>query len=115
SELSQEPQVVVPEWAEAVNPVPELRGALDSHSEREARVLLRFPAEELVEVRIDHARTTHLDPAGVVADAAADAPAREARDVGLHRRLGERKVMGAEPDIALGPVELTHDVEERSL
>ncbi len=95
--------------------VAELRGALDAHPEREARVLLRVPADELVEVRIDHPRAAHLDPAGVLADRAAGAAADEARDVRLHRRLGEREVVRAEAHLALGPVQLAHHVEQRPL
>ena len=95
--------------------MPELRGALDPHSEREPRVLLRVPADELVEVGIDHARAAHLDPSGVLADRAAGAAALEARHVGLHRRLREGEVVRAEADLTVGPVQLAHDVEERPL
>ena len=67
SELPQEAEVVLPEGADARNAVPELRRSLDAHAEREAGVLLRAPADELVQIRVDHARAAHLEPAGVLA------------------------------------------------
>src|SRR4029077_3200117 len=92
-ELPQEAEIVVPERPDVRDAVAELRRALDAHPKREAGVLLRAPADELVEVRVDHARAAHLDPARVLADRAPGATAHEARDIGLHRRLGEREVV----------------------
>src|SRR5919198_1765958 len=113
--LPQEAEVVVPERADARDAVAELGGALDPHAEREACVLLRVPADELVEIGVDHPRAAHLDPARVLAERAAGAAALEARDVRLHRGLREREVVGAEADLALGAVELAHHVAERPL
>src|SRR3954470_9606317 len=102
SELPQEAKVVVPERADAGDRVTQLRRPLDAHAEREAGVLLGAPADELVEVRGDHAGAAHLDPARVLADRAARAAAVEARDVRLHRRLRERVVVRTEEDDTTG-------------
>src|SRR3954451_10509608 len=115
SELPQEAEVVVPERADAGDRVTQLRRPLDAHAEREARVLLGAPADELVEVGVDHAGAAHLDPARVLADRTARTAAVEARDVRLHRRLREWEVVRTEADVAIGAVELPHHVEQRSL
>src|SRR5207247_10085596 len=81
SELPQEAQVVVPERPDAGDTVPQLSRPLDPHAEREARVLLGAPADELVEIRVDHPRAAHLDPARLLAGRATCAAADRARDV----------------------------------
>ena len=54
---------------------------LQPEAEREAGDLLRVVADVLEHVRVDDAGAAHLDPAGVLADAAARAAAEEAGDV----------------------------------
>src|SRR5712692_6740646 len=114
-ELPQEAEVVLPEGPDAGDSVAQLRRALDAHAEREAGVLVRIPADELVEVRVDHAGAAHLDPARALARRATCAAADRARHVGLHRRLREGEVMRTETHLALRPVQLPHHVEERPL
>ena len=67
------------------------------------------------DARVDHPGAAHLDPAGVPAGAAAGAVADPARDVGLHRRLGEGEVVGAEPDPPVRAEDRPHHVQERAL
>ena len=67
------------------------------------------------DARVDHACAAHLEPAGVLAGAAACAAADPAGDVGLDRGLGEREVVRAETDAPVRPVERAHHVQERPL
>ena len=62
-ELLQEARIVAPELAQIGDPVPEHRDPLEPPAECEARVPLGVVADELEEVRIDHARAADLDPA----------------------------------------------------
>ena len=61
------------------------------------------------------AGAAHLEPARVAAGAAARAAADPARDVGLHRGLGEREVVRAEADAPVGPEDRAHHVQQRPL
>src|SRR5262245_65334028 len=66
-ELPEEPQVVVEEQAEVVDPVLQHRDALDAHPERPARVVLRIVADVLQHLRMHHAGAEDLEPAGLLA------------------------------------------------
>src|SRR5256885_6367711 len=87
--LSEDAEVVFPECAQVREAVPEHGDALDAEAEREALPLRRVEADVAKDVRVDPAGAAHLDPARVLADAAAAAAADEAGDVELDRRLGE--------------------------
>src|SRR5207245_2666653 len=56
-----------------------------------------------------------LDPAGMLADAAAAAVADEARHERLERRLGEREEVRREAGLALLSEQLAEQVSQRSL
>src|SRR5207244_9640703 len=98
SELPQHAQVAVPERADVGDVVAELRRALEAAAEREAAPLLRVEPHVLEHARVDDAGAAHLDPAGVLARAAARAAADPARDVRLDRGLGEREEVRAGTD-----------------
>src|SRR4051794_914095 len=118
SELAQEADVVLPQQPDVRQPVAEQRDPLEPEPEREARHLLgvvAVGADELVQLRVDHPRAAHLDPAGVLAHGAAAPVAEEARDVRLDRRLGEGEEVRAEADGAVGPEERAHEREQRPL
>src|ERR671925_1271130 len=90
-ELPRHSQVAAPELADVGNAVPQLGDPLQAPSEGEPRDLLRVVADELEHVRVDHPRASDLDPAFVVANAAALLVANEAGDVGFDGRLRERE------------------------
>src|SRR5215470_5175703 len=64
---------------------------------------------------MDHARAQDLEPAGLAADAAAGAGAREAPDVDLSRGLRERKERRAEADRGARAEHLAREELERTL
>src|ERR1044072_1407604 len=68
SELSQQPQAVLPQRAELGQALAEHGDALAPDAEREARPFLRVVADELEHVRIDHPGAAELDPARPAAD-----------------------------------------------
>src|SRR4029453_19468153 len=76
---------------------------------------LWIDADVLEDLRVDDAGAAHLDPAAVLASAAALAAADPAGDVRLDRRLREREVVRAEADIAVWAVERPHHVQQRPL
>ncbi len=95
--------------------VLEHRHALDAHAEGEALQLAGVVADEAVEVGIDHAGAEDLEPAGVLARAAAGATAEQAFDVELDARLGEREEVRPQTDGAVGPEELAGELVQRAL
>ena len=74
-ELLEEAQVVLVEQADVVDAVLQHRDALDAHAEREAGDLLRVVADRFEDRRMHHAAAEDLEPAGLLADAAARAAA----------------------------------------
>ena len=99
-----------------VDAVLQHRDPLEAHAEGEARPLLGVVAlDEAEHVRVDHAGAEDLDPARVLAGAAARAVAQEAGDVELDARLGEREEVRAQQDLAVGAEQLAGEVLERPL
>ena len=96
-ELLQEAQVVLVEQPDVVDAVLQHRDALHADAEREPGDLLRVVADGFEHRRVDHAAAENLEPAGVLADAAARAAAALAADVDLRARLGVRKEARAQP------------------
>src|SRR5665647_549429 len=115
SELPQEADVVVVEQAQVGDAVLEHRHALDAQAEGEAAVLLGVVIDELVGCRVDHAGAHDLEPAGVLAGAAALAAAELAAHVDLDARLGEREEVRAHTDGALAAEELLREVVHGTL
>ena len=74
-ELLEEAQVVLVEQPDVVDAVLQHRDALDAHAEREAGDLLRVVADRFEHGRMHHAAAEDLEPAGLLADAAAAAAA----------------------------------------
>ena len=70
-ELLEEAQVVLVEQADVVDAVLQHRDALDAEAEREAGDLLGVVADGFEHRRVHHAAAEDLEPAGVLADAAA--------------------------------------------
>ena len=77
--------------------------------------LLGVVADEAVDVRVDHAGAHDLEPAGVLAGAAALAAAQLAAHVDLDARLGEREEVRPHADGAVGAEELAREVVHRAL
>src|SRR5665647_2052877 len=71
SELPQEADVVVVEQAQVGDAVPQHRHALHPHAEGEPADLLRVVVDEAVDSRVDHPCAHDLEPARVLARAAA--------------------------------------------
>src|SRR5215470_16631695 len=88
-ELPQEPQIVLEEHANVVDPVLEHGDALDSHPEGPAGHRLGIVSPVLQHGRMYHAGPQDFEPARLLADAAARPVAQEAAHVDLGRRLGE--------------------------
>src|SRR3954451_19603265 len=100
-ELSEDAEVVFPDRAQVREAVPQHRDPLDAEAERKPLPLRRIEPDVPEDDRVDPARAAHLDPAGVLADAAAAAAADEAGDVELDRRLREREVARPHPHLPL--------------
>ena len=83
----QESHVVLVELPNVRDLVPAGADPLDAQSESETGDLLRIVSDGAEDVRIDHARAAHLDPAAVPAHVDFDA------------RFGEREERGAEADV----------------
>src|SRR5665648_536940 len=115
SELPQEADVVVVEQAQVGDAVLEHRHALDAHAEGEAADLLGVVIDELVDCRVDHAGAHDLEPAGVLAGAAALAAAELAAHVDLDARLGEREEVRAHTDGAVAAEELLREMVHGTL
>src|SRR3954462_4051311 len=113
--LVQDPEVPLPQCADVREVVLQLRHPLDPAAEREAAPLLRIDAHVLEHTWVDHPGATHLEPARVAARPAARAAADPARDVRLHRWLGEREVVRAEANAPVGPEDRPHHVQQRPL
>src|SRR5215210_7002492 len=115
AELFEEAHVVLEEEADVVQFVHQPAHAVDAEAEGEARELLGVNADRAQDVRVHHAGAAQLDPAGALAESAARAAALEAGVVGLHARLGEREVGGAEARPRLGAEEAADELGERAL
>src|SRR5665647_3358281 len=107
SEPPQEADVVVVEQAQVGDAVLEHRHALHTHAEGEAGDLLGVVVDEVVDRGVDHAGAHDLEPAGVLARAAALAAAEPAAHVHLDARLGEREEVRAHTDGALADLKGT--------
>src|SRR5439155_14255105 len=115
SELLQEPDVVLPEHADVREAVAEHEDPLEAPAEREAGHFLRVVADRLEHVRVDHPGTADLDPALVLANAAAGLVADEAGDVGFDRWLGEREEARPDPNLSLLAEEAAQEELKRAL
>ena len=95
--------------------VAQHREALDAHAEGVALPARRVDAAGGQHVRVHHAAAEDLEPAGLLADAAAGAVAEHALDVDLGRRLGEREVRRPEAQAARLLEELLGEAGEHAL
>src|SRR6185312_14109133 len=93
-ELLEEAQIVVEEESEIAHPVAQHREPIDSHAPRVARVALRIDAARHEHVGMHHATAGDLEPAGVLAGAAALALAEHTGHVDFGGRLGKGEVRG---------------------
>src|SRR5438552_1157754 len=112
SKLLQEANIVAEEVAYVVDVVLQHGGALDAHAEGEAGELARVVAAVAQDDGMDHAGAGNLQPAGVLADAAAGAATNHAVHVHLDARLGEREVAAAEAHALIGPVHQVGEFDE---
>src|SRR6478609_2462304 len=116
-ELLREADVALDDLVHPLDPVAQLERPLDAEPEGEGGVDVRVDAAGAQHLAVDHAGAAQLDPAGAAAGAArlGTAPrllavAGEAEEVGLHARLGEREVVGADAGARLLA---EHDAHER--
>ena len=77
--------------------------------------LLGVVVDEAVHVGVDHAGAHDLQPAGVLARAAAGAAAQAAVHIHLDAGLGEREEVRAHADAAVGAEELAREVSHGAL
>ena len=101
--------------ADVVDAGPHHDQALDAESEGEAAVDVRVVADRAQHIGMDHAGAAHLQPAGVLADAAARAAADRAVDGEIDARLDEGEEVAAEADAPLRSEELPRHLGQRSL
>ena len=90
-ELREEALVALEEQAQVRETVEQQRDAVEPEAEREPRVLLRIDARRPQDERMHHAGAHDLDPAGLLALAAARALAEDAAHRDVHARLDERE------------------------
>src|SRR5690606_12166317 len=81
AELLQEPQIVLEEQAQVIHAITQHRQPVDAHAEGIGGVALAVDAARSQHIRMHHAAAEHLDPAGLLAQAAAGAAAFDAGDV----------------------------------
>src|SRR5215510_14844654 len=102
AELAQEAQVVGGISTDVVGARAQHGDALQAEAEGEAAVDRRVVVDLAQHAWIHHAGAAHLEPAGVLADATADAFADHAIHVKLGAGLGEWEVARAEAYLAVG-------------
>ena len=120
SELREEPRVVFEHQADVGDAVAEHRDALDADAEGEAGVRSGSMPQCLEDDGVDHPAAENLDPAGVLADAAARARAvgllaEDAADVDLGAGLDEGEVARAKAHRRAGAVEALGERGEHAL
>src|SRR5262245_45851105 len=98
-ELPEEAHVVLDQETQVVDAESHHRDPIDAETERETRVPLGVDPHGLEHRRVHHSGAPELEPAGVLARAAAGAAADAARDVELAARLDEGEVAGTKPDL----------------
>src|SRR5579863_10227622 len=113
AELAQEAQVVVVVHADVIDAVAQHAQALHTHAEGPAAVAFRIYTAGFEHVGVYHPATQHLQPAGLLAHAAALAAAEEAADVHFRARLHEREEGGAETQLEVVLLEeALHEIRE---
>src|SRR5918994_4208829 len=106
-QLAEEAKIVAGKRAHIVDAGTHHRQTLDTQSEGKAAVNVWVVADRAQDIGVDHAGSSHLQPAGPLADAAAGAAADGAIDREVDARLNEREEVAAEPDAPLRPKELS--------
>src|SRR5450631_2145801 len=117
-ELLQKAHVAGVELADFADTVLHHGNAFDAHAKGEAADFFRvvgglLPGSESKHSGVDHATTEKLDPAGLLAFAAAAAATEDAADLHIGRGLGKREERGEEPGLDVGSKERLHSVVER--
>src|SRR5258706_6779516 len=110
----QEAQVVAGDQPDVVDAIAQHGDPLDAQPESEAAILVGIVANIAQHARINLAGATHLEPAAVLADAAAGATADDAVYVELGAGLREREVARAEANLAAGAEELAGEALQRA-
>src|SRR5215471_17003414 len=90
--LFQEPHVILKQQPNIIQAVHQSAHAIDSEPKSKAGVFMWIDIDRAQHVRVDHARTTELNPAGVLADAATGTATLEATEIKLGAGFGERKI-----------------------
>src|SRR5208283_5014436 len=98
SELRQKTDVVIVEMFDIVDAVLDHGDPLDPHAEGKPGDLLGIVPHVPEDLGVDLPGPEDLEPACLLADAAALALAYDAADVDFRGGLGEGKVAGPEPD-----------------
>src|SRR3954454_4665293 len=114
-ELLQKPQVVPVEQPYIVYAVAQHRYALGAEAEGEAAEVVRVDPAVDQHLWVDHPRTHNLQPACVLARAAAFASADNAVNGQVDARLHVREVIAAEAHLALRSEEGAGQRRERAL
>src|SRR5262249_18877562 len=113
--LLEESKVVFEEQSNVRDLMTEDRDAFDADAPGEARVPLRVVADGLEDRRMDHAASTQLDPAGLLAHRASASAALPAAHVELCARLGVREEACAEPHSRGRREHLARERQQRAL
>src|SRR5437763_11329270 len=113
--LFEEAHVVLEEEAYVVELVHEAAHAVYAEAEGEAGELFGIDVNGAQDVRVNHPRPAQFYPARPFAETTARAAALEAGVVGLHARLGERKIRGAEARARRGAEQTPDELGERAL
>src|SRR5262249_50737996 len=92
SELLQKPDVVLEVQLDVVDVVFQLRVALDAPSKGEARIFFRVVLHKSVQVRMNHPRTHHFNPAASFTHSTPGSSTKNARDIHFGAGFDEGKV-----------------------
>src|SRR5438477_10581850 len=92
SKLLQKSHIVLEQQADVVQLINSRAGAIDSETESESGELFGIDVRRAQNVRMHHARSAQLDPAGPLTDATARAAAIKATVVDFRARLSEWKI-----------------------
>ena len=114
-ELVQEAHVVLEVEAQVLHAVLQHGDTLNTHTEGEARVLLRVDTTCLQYVRVNHTATHNLQPACTLTYVTALAAAEVTAHVHLSRWLGEWEVRWTHTDCSTLAEHLLCEVENRLL
>src|SRR3990172_4007570 len=115
SELCQKTKIVFKVKPDIVDAVTKQSHSFDPHTEGIARVFFRVITDILQDVRMNHSRTSDLEPTIVLADRTSLLPAHETGNIHVCARFGKREECRPELVLHRASVVLPGERDERPL